>query len=90
MPARGGRRTRARGALERGGPRSREAHPLEWSGARPVEARTLERGEAYSRGSLSGPPGGPLGPSWCGPYPAWLSEVYLVLLRILSGDSPVV
>jgi hypothetical protein len=87
---RGGPRSRAGRTLERGGPCSREAHPLERSGARPVEARTLERGEAYSRGSSSGPPGGPLGPLWCGPYPAWLSEAYLVLLRVLSGDFPVV
>jgi hypothetical protein len=79
-------------ALERGGPRSREAHPLERGGARLREARTFERGEAYSRESSSGPPGGPLGPSRCGPYPAWLSEAYLVLalLRVLSGDFPVV
>jgi hypothetical protein len=55
-----------------------------------MEARTLERGEAYSRGSSSGPPGGPLGPSRRGPCPAWLGKVYLALLRVLSGDFPVV
>jgi hypothetical protein len=88
------RRTRSRAGrtLKRGGPRSREAHPLERGGARPREARVLERGETYSRESSSGPPGGPLGPSRRGPCPAWLSKAYLVLalLRVLSGDFPVV
>jgi hypothetical protein len=57
-----------------------------------MEARTLERGEAYSMESSSGPPGGPLGPSRRGPCPAWLSKAHsvLALLRVLSGDFPVV
>jgi hypothetical protein len=89
---RGGPRSRAGRTLERGGPHSREAHPLDRGGARPREARTIERGDTYSRESSSGPPGGPLGPLRCGPYPAWLSEAHsiLALLRVLSGDSPVV
>jgi hypothetical protein len=89
---RGGPRSRAGRTLERGGPCSREAHPLDRGGARTREVRTLERGETYSRESSSGPPGGPLGPSRRGPCPAWLSKTYLVLslLRVLSGDSPVV
>jgi hypothetical protein len=89
---RGGPRSRAGRTLERGGPRSREAHPLERGRARLREARILERGETYSRGSSSGPPGGPLGPSWRGPCPAWLSKAYLALalLRVLSGDFPAV
>jgi hypothetical protein len=89
---RGGPRSRAGRTLERGGPRSGEAHPLERGGARPREARILERGETYSRGSSSGPPGGPLGPSWRGPCLAWLSKAYLALalLRVLSGDFPAV
>jgi hypothetical protein len=89
---RGGHRSRAGRTLERGGARSREAHPLERGGTRPREARILERSEACSRGSSSGPPGGPLGPSWCGPCPAWLSKTYLALalLRVLSGDFPAV
>jgi hypothetical protein len=75
---RGGPRSRAGRTLERGGPRSREAHPLDRGGARLREARSLERGETYSRESSSGPPGGPLGSSWRGPCPAWLSKAYLV------------
>jgi hypothetical protein len=89
---RGGPRSRAGRTLERGGPRSREMHPLERGGARSGEARILERGGTYPRGSSSGPPGGPLGPSWHGPCPAWLSKAYLALalLRVLSGDFPAI
>jgi hypothetical protein len=89
---RSGPRPRAERTLERGGARSREAHPLERGGARPREARVLERGEACSRGPSGGPPGGPLGPLWRGPCPAWLSKACLALafLRVLSGDFPVV
>jgi hypothetical protein len=85
-------RPRAERTLKRGGARSREAHPLERGGARPREARILERGEACSRGPSSGPPGGPLGPSWPGPCPVWLSKacLALALLRVLSGVFPVV
>jgi hypothetical protein len=64
------------------------------NGAEPArgEARILERGEACSRRPSSGPPGGPLGPSWRGLCPAWLRKacLALALLRVLSGDFPVV
>jgi hypothetical protein len=55
-PRRGGACSRMERALERSGACSREAHPLERDGSHPREALILERGEAYSRGSSSGPP----------------------------------
>jgi hypothetical protein len=89
---RGGPRPRAERTLKRGGARSRQAHPLEWGGARPREARTLERGGARSRGSLSGPPWWTVGASmaWAMPCMFKLGMFGFGLLRVLSGNSPVV
>jgi hypothetical protein len=61
-------------------------------GAESARGRRAASSEAipYSRESSSGPPGGPPGPSRRGPCLAWLSKVYLALLRVLSGDFPAV
>jgi hypothetical protein len=105
MPAYGSRRARAERTLERGGARPREAHPFERGGGRPREAHplkrggarqreacTLERGGACLRGSLSGPPWWAVGASAAWAMPCMLKRgVFgLGLLRVLSGDFPVV
>jgi hypothetical protein len=104
MPAYGSRcarveRPRARRTPFEGGavPRARRSllevsAPLERGGARPREACTLERGEAYSRGSLSGPPWWAVGATAAWAMPCMLKRGVFGfgLLRVLSGDFPVV
>jgi hypothetical protein len=83
---------RARDSLERGGARSREAFSLERGGARPREACALERGGVCSRGSLSGPPWWAIRATvaWAVPCVVKRGTFGFGLLRVLSGDSPVV
>jgi hypothetical protein len=80
----------------RSGPSS-EAEPARGkrtplNGAEPARGRRAPSSEAEpARGDLRvGRLGGPLGPPRRGLCPAWLSEACLALLRVLSGDSPVV
>jgi hypothetical protein len=82
----------ARNTLERGGARSREASSLERGGARPREACALERGGACSRGSLSGPLRWAVRATvaWAMPCVVKQGAFGFGLLRVLSGDSPVV
>jgi hypothetical protein len=100
---RGGPRPRAGWTLERGGACSRgsgpssEAEPARGkrtpsNGTEPTRGRRASSSEAKpARGDLQeGRLGGPLRSPRHGPYPAWLGKVCLALLRVLSGDFPVV
>jgi hypothetical protein len=64
------------------------------NGTEPTRGRRASSSEAKpARGDLRvGRLGGPLGPPRRGPCPAWLGEacLALALLRVLSGDFPVV
>jgi hypothetical protein len=100
---RGGPHSRAERSLERGracsrgnGPSS-EVEPARGrhtpsNGAEPARGGRASSSEAEpARGGLQeGRFGGPLRFPRHGPYPAWLGEVCLALLRVLSGDFPVV
>jgi hypothetical protein len=89
---RGGACSRAARTLERGRARSREALSLERDGACPREACALERGEACSRGSLSGPLRWAVRATvaWAMPCVLKRGAFGFGLMRVLSGDSPVV
>jgi hypothetical protein len=89
---RGGACSRAARTLERGGARSREAFSLERGGAHPREACALERDGACSRGSLSGPLRRAVKATvaWAMPRVVKRGAFGFGLLRVLSGDSPVV
>jgi hypothetical protein len=84
--------SRAARTLERGGARSREAFSLGQGGARPREACALERGGVCSRGSLSGPLWWVVRATvaWAQPCVVKRGAFGFGLLRVLSGDSPVV
>jgi hypothetical protein len=95
--------SRAGRTLDRGGARSRgsvpsnEAEPVRGkrtssNGTDPARGRRASSSEAKpARGDLQeGRLGGPLRSLRHGPYPAWLGKVCLALLRVLSGDFPVV
>jgi hypothetical protein len=101
---RGGPCSRGERAFERGGSRSRGgAGPrarrslLEVS-VPPRTGQSLPEGGAHPRARRSLLEGifewaalvGRWGPPRCGPCPAWLGEVCLALLRVLSGDFPVI
>jgi hypothetical protein len=63
------------------------------AGRSPPERRASSSEAKPARGDLRvGHLGGPLGPPRRGPCPAWLGEacLALALLRVLSGDFPVV
>jgi hypothetical protein len=92
-----------RSALERGGPvrgRSGPSSEAEFArgrrtpsnGAEPARGRRTSSSEAKPApgGLRVGRLGGPLGSLRRGPCPAWLSKACLALLRVLSGDFPVV
>jgi hypothetical protein len=90
---------RARRSLPEGDadPRARRSPlevsaPLERDGARPREVCALERGGACSRGSLSGPPWWAVRATvaWGMPCVFKRGAFGFGLLRVLSGDSPVV
>jgi hypothetical protein len=89
---RGGACSRVVRTLERGGACSRYAYPLERGGACLREACALERGRACSRGSLSGPLWWAVRASvaWAMPCVLKRGGFGFGLLRVLSGDSPVV
>jgi hypothetical protein len=89
---RSGAYSRAAWTLERGGARSREAFSLERGGARPREACALERGGACPRGSLSGLLRWAVRATvaWAMPCVLKRGAFGFGLLRVLSGDSPVV
>jgi hypothetical protein len=84
--------SRAARTLERGGARSREAFSLERGGARPREACALERGGTRSRGSLSGPLWWAVKATmaWAMPCVVKRGVFGFGLMRVLSGDPPVV
>jgi hypothetical protein len=89
---RGGACSREAFSLERGGVRPREACALERGGARSREACAFERGGACSRGSLSGPLWWAVRATvvWAMPCVVKRGAFGFGLLRVLSGDSPVV
>jgi hypothetical protein len=105
MPVYGSRRARAERPRARRTPFQGGADPrarrslLEVSvppsnGTESARGRRASSSEAKpARGDLQvGRLGGPLGPPRRGPCPAWLGEacLALALLRVLSGDFPVV
>jgi hypothetical protein len=77
-------------SLERGGPARGKRTPS--NGTDPARGRRASSCEAKPvRGDLQeGRLGGPLRSLRYGPYPAWLGKVCLALLRVLSGDFPIV
>jgi hypothetical protein len=100
---RGGPRSRVGRTLERGGACSRgngpssEVEPVRGkrtpsNGTEPARGRRASLSEAKpARGDLQeGRLGGPLRSPRHGPCPAWLGKVCSALLRVLSGDFPVV
>jgi hypothetical protein len=66
--------------------------PLERGGVRPREACALERGGACSRGSLSGPLWWAIRATvaWAMPFVLKRGACGFGLLRVISGDFPVV
>jgi hypothetical protein len=95
--SRAGRTLDRGGACSRGSVPSNEAEPVRGkrtssNGTDPARGRRASSSEAKPAwGDLQeGRLGGSLRSLRHGPYPAWLGKVCLALLRVLSGDFPVV
>jgi hypothetical protein len=81
----GGAGPRARWSLLEVSVPPRTGRSLPEGGARPRARRSLLEG-IFEKAALVGR----WGPLRCGSCPAWLGEVCLALLHVLSGDFPVI